>query len=165
MAPLSKSARRALLLFVGVTVVDVLSIGAWILASRGGGRSTWYTFAFLGLAIVTLIALTLGARWVRAPRPVKVVSEETWKQQTAARHWVVWRKGVWGFGLAMAVGMVIFNSWTVLPDHRLAALLTWRSAIRVGLVVLTSIPLGLLAGYLWGRVMWAWFAPSVRGPR
>jgi hypothetical protein len=57
--------------------------------------------------------------------------------------------------------MALWTSWKTLADRRTGTLLTTSFALRVSVGLVIYIPFGLLAGYLWGRLMWALLLPGL----
>jgi hypothetical protein len=74
---------------------------------------------------------------------------------------IIYVHGVRGFGLAMGVAMTV---WLGLKD---AAPLTFASFavsdiwLRLTTAALINVPLGLWAGYAWGRAMASVFTPPI----
>jgi hypothetical protein len=56
--------------------------------------------------------------------------------------------------------MTVSFTWKDMPAHHWADFWTVSVAKHFLLGLLIWIPAGLLAGYFWGRTMWALFAPK-----
>ncbi len=153
--------RRRKIFFVGLSALGVPFAGCVVVTLFR--HVTWGPLAgvLLALATANLLWLWLGTRWVQAVQPAPAVPPDVGEAYMAAKRRFVSRRGIWRFGLLWGVSMAIWTSWNELPDHRTATVITTSFALRLGIGLVIWIPFGLLAGYMWGRVMWAALAPRV----
>lgn len=111
------------------------------------------------LVIGGILVFTVGVRWVQPAQPRVEVSPEQAVAVAHARTSFVRRHGTLGFGLLWGTGMAAKNSWDAASDHTLAGLMTPAVLRSLAGDLVVWLPVGLLTGYLWGRIMWRLFAP------
>jgi hypothetical protein len=157
---IAEGRRRRVWFFLGLAILDVPIFTLAGIAVFRGITSGPLVVALGVLFIVGVLWLALGIPWMRSAQPATVVSESAAAEVVVLRNRIVRRIGIWRFGLIMGITMTASNVWTLLPDHSVAAIMTARGARILIESLAFSIPIGLLAGYVSGRVMW-----SVLGPR
>ncbi len=150
-------------IFLGLLVVlgaafAVFAVVGWVKQLSWAGPFGGVLFA---LFAANGLWMWLGTRWVRAVQPVADVPADMGEAYMAAKRRFVARRGTWGFGLVWGVSMATWNVWKLVPDHRAAGLFTTSFALQFVIALAIWVPFGLLAGYAWGRMMWAFFAPRV----
>lgn len=100
-----------------------------------------------------------GLRWTQAVQPAVELTAAAAPVYDAARQRFVRRRGTIGFGLTWGVTMSIATNW-----HELVVRPWSARLLLLGFMLLLWLPVGALAGWIWGRIMWQVFTPKVTRP-
>jgi hypothetical protein len=156
-AEFRRRSRIFLLVFVGF---GTLCLGGALLELASVLSRALGTAITLGGALGGLAWMRWGLRWVREVQPSIILAPSQTAALDTARHRVVQRLGVVGFGVTWGIGMAGWSTWGAMPSHRWSDIWTLSVGKHLLVALVISIPLGLLAGYVWGRMMWALYSPK-----
>lgn len=156
--------RRSRIFFLWFIVFGTTSLAGVVLDLASVVSRAVAAALILAGAVCGLAWMRWGLRWVKAVQPTIAPSPPQAAALDTARHRVVRRLGTIGFGVTWGIWMTGWFTWKDMPAHGWADIWTVSVGMHLLLGLVIWIPAGLLAGYLWGRVMWALFAPKTTTP-